>query len=342
MLDRQQTALSSQTIKIALAFFALYVVWGSTYIAIHIGLQSFPVFMLAGARFLCAGTVLFAWSMYKGATRPSASHWLHSGLIGVMLLVIANAGVAFALKTVPTGLVSLLSAMVPIFFVTIDWLRPNGNAPSRRILLGLLIGSIGALFLIGPDKILQGKGVDFLGISLVFLSSFSWAAGSIYSRQAKHKLPASPMLATSMQMLLAGLILTTLSLTTGEWAHFHIERVSSASLMALAYLITFGSLIAFSSYVWLLQVVSPSRVSTYAYVNPVVAVFLGWALLGETINNQTIFAAATILLSVWFINDTAHAKKVAAIELERKARNPIPLTAKANWSGKELCAEKAS
>ena len=342
MLERQQTPGQTQTVKIILAFLALYVVWGSTYIAIHFGLQSFPVFMLAGARFLCAGTVLYAWAMFRGAARPSPSNWLHAGLIGVMLLVIANAGVAFALKTVPTGLVSLLSAMVPIFFVLIDWLRPHGNAPSKRIMLGLLIGSIGALFLIGPDKILQGKGVDLLGISMIFMSSLSWAAGSIYSRQAKHKLPDSPMLATSMQMLLAGVILSLLSLTTGEFTHFHIERVSALSLLALGYLITFGSLIAFSSYVWLLQVVSPSRVSTYAYVNPVVAVLLGWLFLGETITSQTIFAAATILLSVWFINDTGHAKKVAKIELERKACNTLPLPAKTLWSDKELCAEQAS
>jgi len=341
VLERRKTAGQSQTVKIALAFFALYVVWGSTYIAIHFGLQSFPVFMLASARFLCAGTVLFAWAMWRGASRPNLSHWLHSGLIGVMLLVIANAGVASALKTVPTGLVSLLSAMVPIFFVLIDWLRPHGNAPSKRIVLGLLIGSVGALFLIGPDKILQGKGVDFLGISMIFVSSLTWAAGSIYSREAKHKLPNSPMLATSMQMLLAGVILSLLSLTTGEFTHFHIERISMASLMALSYLITFGSLIAFSSYVWLLQVVSPSRVSTYAYVNPVVAVFLGWLLLGETITSQTIFAAATILLSVWFINDPKHAKKVATIELERKARNILPRAPKNVWSEKELCAEQA-
>jgi drug/metabolite transporter (DMT)-like permease len=342
VLERQKTAVQSQTVKIVLAFFALYVVWGSTYIAIHYGLQSFPVFMLAGARFLCAGTILFTWAMSRGASRPKLSHWLHSGLIGVMLLVIANAGVAFALKTVPTGLVSLLSAMVPIFFVLIDWLRPHGNAPSKRIILGLLIGSVGALFLIGPDKILQGKGVDFLGIIMIFVSSLSWAAGSIYSRQAKHKLPESPMLATSMQMLLAGVILSLLSLTTGEFTHFHAERVSAASLLALGYLITFGSLIAFSSYVWLLQVVSPARVSTYAYVNPVVAVLLGWILLGEAITTQTIFAAATILLSVWFINDSNHAKKVAKIESERKAQNRVPLPVKSVWGDKELCAEQVS
>jgi drug/metabolite transporter (DMT)-like permease len=297
--------------QIICAFLAIYLIWGSTYIAIRFAIQSFPVFFMASTRFLLAGLILYAWARARGATRPDFAHWKQAAFIGSLLLVVGNSGIAFAEKTVPSGIVSLLVAMVPVFVAILGWLRPKGVAPPRRVVFGLLTGIVGMLILIGPSRLMGGSGFDLFGVSCVLFGSLAWAYGSLHTRTAR--LPEAPLLGTAMQMLCAGAIMGLFSFVAGEPFKVQFASISTQSWCALAYLITFGSIVGFSAYVWLLKVVSPSRVSTYAYVNPVVAVFLGWALAGEALTMQTMMAAAVILVAVWVI--TGARDKSASMEV---------------------------
>jgi drug/metabolite transporter (DMT)-like permease len=297
--------------QIICAFLAIYLIWGSTYIAIRFAIQSFPVFFMASTRFLVAGLILYAWARARGAARPDFAHWKQAAFIGSLLLVIGNSGIAFAEKTVPSGIVSLLVAMVPVFVATLEWLQPKGVAPSPRRFFGLLTGIVGMVILIGPSRMTGGSGFDLFGVSCVLLGSLAWSFGSLHARTAR--LPEAPLLGTAMQMLSAGAIMGVFSFIAGEPFKLQLASISTQAWCALAYLVTFGSIVGFSAYVWLLKVVSPSRVSTYAYVNPVVAVFLGWALAGEALTMQTMVAAAVILVAVWII--TGARDKSASVEV---------------------------
>jgi drug/metabolite transporter (DMT)-like permease len=297
--------------QIISAFLAIYLIWGSTYIAIRFALESFPVFFMASTRFLVAGLLLYAWARARGAARPDFAHWKQAAFIGSLLLVIGNSGIAFAEKTVPSGIVSLLVAMVPVFVALLEWLRPKGVAPSPRRIFGLLTGIVGMAILTGPSRLTGGSGFDLFGVSCVLFGSLAWSFGSLHARTAR--LPEVPLLGTAMQMLCAGAIMGIFSLIGGETHKLQLTSISVESWCALAYLITFGSIVGFSAYVWLLKMVSPSRVSTYAYVNPVVAVFLGWALAGEALSMQTMLAAVVILVAVWII--TGARDKTTAVEV---------------------------
>lgn len=304
----------SQRWQIIFAFLAIYLIWGSTYIAIRFAIESFPVFFMASTRFLVAGLILYVWARLRGATRPDFAHWKQAAFIGSLLLVVGNSGIAFAEKTVPSGIVSLLVAMVPVFVATLEWLRPRGVAPTRRVVAGLVTGIVGMIILIGPSSLTGGTGFDLFGVACVLFGSLSWAYGSLHTRRAR--LPEAPLLGTAMQMLAAGAIMGLFSFCAGEPFKMQFAAITAQSWCALAYLITFGSIVGFSAYVWLLKVVSPSRVSTYAYVNPVVAVLLGWALAGEAISVQTMVAAAVILVAVWIITGARDKKSQVDVVID--------------------------
>lgn len=281
-----------------LAFAALYLVWGSTYLAIRFALETLPPFLMAGTRFLVAGSLLYGWARRNGRPAPTARHWRAAGIVGALLLFIGNGGVVWAERTVPSGLVALLVSTLPFWMVLLEFLIFR-KRPGAWTIAGLLLGFCGIALLVAPGSMPDGGGIDLLATGIVLLAAIAWAAGSLYSRSAS--LPESPLLAASMQMLAGGVLLIALGSTAGEWAQLQLAEVSLKSWLALGYLIVFGSLIAFSAYIWLLRHAPIDKVSTYAYVNPVVAVLLGWALAGEPLTPRVLLAAAVIVGAVALI-----------------------------------------
>lgn len=325
--------------KIVLAFAAVYIIWGSTYLAIKVGIETIPPFFMAGVRFLVAGTILYLLipRLRGGAAPPTRQHWATASAVGALLLLGGNGALVWSEQRVPSGLAALLLATIPIWMVLLDsltspvpaWLgalrrRPHlTGAPSggdrfgtfsggqgtrrgehgtkldARILSGLAIGIAGLALLVGPARLWGSARVDLAGAGVLMLGSLSWSVGSLYSRQAK--LPPSPFLAAAMEMLAGGALLVVLGLLTGEAGQIRGGTISRASVLGLAYLIAFGSLLGFTAYIWLLGVSSTARVSTYAYVNPVVAVFLGWAFGGEALSARILIATLAIVAAVALI-----------------------------------------
>ncbi|HEY7215724.1 MAG TPA: EamA family transporter [Thermoanaerobaculia bacterium] len=301
--------LRASVLKVALALGAVYVIWGSTYLAIRFAIETMPPFLMAAARYLTAGALLYGWARFRGAPRPSLLHWRSAVALGALLLLGGNGGVVWAEQRVDSGLAALLISTEPLWIVMLFWLSSGRKPLQPRVIAGLLLGLAGMVLLVRPG----GSGVDVLGAAAVMLASLCWASGSLYGQRAP--LPESPLAATGMQMLCGGGLLLLASTLTGEPARFVLADVSTRSLLALAYLIVFGAIVAFTAYVWLLRVASPVLVSTYAYVNPVVAVFLGWALAGEPLSAGMLGAAAVILTGVVLIS-TAHGKTVTPRKAE--------------------------
>ena len=288
---------SSLKLKIILAFASVYLIWGSTYLAIRFSIETMPPFLMAGLRFLIAGAMMYVWVRWRGAARPTSwVHWRSAAIVGGLLLLGGNGAVVWAEQLVPSGLTALLIATVPLWMVLFDWLRPDGVRPNGLIIIGLSLGFIGLAILVGPGELTGNGQVNLIGAAALIFATVSWAIGSIYSRHAP--LPASPFLGTAMEMLAGGALLTLAGTFTGEWTRIDLSQISINSWVSFVYLILFGSLVGFTAYIWLLRVVTPARAATYAYVNPVVAVFLGWALAGEPITAQTLFAAPIILTAV--------------------------------------------
>jgi drug/metabolite transporter (DMT)-like permease len=282
--------------KVIAAFAAVYVLWGSTYLAIRFAIETLPPLTMAGVRFLSAGGLLYGFLRLRGMPAPRRLHWRSAAVIGGLLLLGGNGNVVLAERTVPSGVVALLVATLPLWMVLLDWWRPGGVRPAGRTVVGLLVGFGGMMLLVGPSGLAGGGSVDPLGAGMALAGSVSWAAGSIYARGAK--LPASPFMATAMELLAGGALLLLAGAVLGELGALDPAGVSARSLLSLAYLVVFGSLVGFTAYIWLLGVSTPSRVSTYAYVNPVVAVFLGWAFAGEPVTPRVLVAAAVIVAAV--------------------------------------------
>jgi drug/metabolite transporter (DMT)-like permease len=288
----------SLRLKIAAAFLAVYVIWGSTYLAIAIVEESLPPFFMAGTRFVLAGVVLYVWAKLRHAGREFRVHWRSAFVIGGLMLLGGHGAVVWAEQWVPSGLTSLLIATVPLWMVFVDWLR-GGSKPSLRVAGGLTLGFLGVALLVGSLEDLGGNSIGLIGGMVVVVGAFLWANGSLYSRSAK--LPKEPLLSTGMEMVAGGVLLLAASLATGEYDRIRLDLVSERSLVAWVYLVVFGAIVAFTCYVWLLKTVSATRVSTYAYVNPIVAMLLGWALANEPITTRNTLAAGIILVSVIII-----------------------------------------
>ena len=281
------------------AFGLVYVLWGSTYLGIRIAIETIPPFLMAGVRFLIAGGILYVWARARGAPRPERAHWRSAAITGALLLVLSNGGVTWAEQTVPSGITSLLVCTAPLWMVTLDWLFFGGHRPTPGMVLGIALGLVGVIVLIGPDQIAHGGGVDPAGALVLLTAPIFWAYGSLWSRSAP--LPKSPILAIGMEMLAGGALLTAAGLLTGESAQLHVSAISARSLIALAYLIVFGALIGFTAYLWLLRVSTAAKVSTHSFVNPVIAVILGWAVAGEPVTSRTLAASAIIVAAVAII-----------------------------------------
>ena len=283
----------------AAAFAAIYLIWGSTYLGIRFAIETLPPFLMAAIRFLIAGTLLYTRARLRGAPPGTRVQWRDAAILGGLMLLGGNGGVTWAEQRVPSGLAALLIATIPLWMVVLDALRPGGAWPGRRVTFGVGMGLIGILLLIGPGQITGSRSIDTLGAAVLLFAALSWAIGSLYVRRAQ--LPAAPLQGTAMEMLAGSLWLFLAGGVSGEWGRLDLASVSVRSWMALGYLVVFGSIIAFSAYVWLLRVSTPARASTYAFVNPVVAVFLGWALADEPLTAQTLLAAAVIVAAVAMI-----------------------------------------
>ncbi len=291
-------ASSTSRTRLLAAFAAVYLIWGSTYLAIRFAIETIPPFMMIAVRYLVAGTLVYAYARARGAPRPTPGHWKAAAVVGALLLLGGNGGVAWAEQVVPSGTTALIVATEPLWIALLLWLGTR-ERPSPSVALGLLLGFGGVLLLVGPENLAGGERVHPVGALVIVLAALSWALGSLYSRAAP--LPRSQTLSTGMSMLAGGALLTVMSLATGEPAQLDLAAISARSTLALLYLIVFGSLVGFSAYLWLMKATTPSRASTYAYVNPVVAVFLGWLLASEPLTPRTLIAAAVIVGAVAII-----------------------------------------
>lgn len=285
--------------QLTLAFAAVYILWGSTYLGIRFAIESFPPFFMAGSRFIIASAVLYAISRFQGAEKIRPVHWKDSFIVGGCLLLGGNGCVVWAEQYVPSGLTALLVATVPIWMVLFDWISPHGKRPTKRVIFGIVLGFFGVAFMISPAEFVGSKGVNLLGAGALLVATLSWAFGSVYSRGAS--LPNSKLLTVALEMFAGGILLLTVSTINGELNHLSFAAITQKAFFAWIYLIVFGSIVGFSSYIWLLDAAGPSRASTYAYVNPAIAVFLGWALAGEELNLRIFISMVIIILAVFFI-----------------------------------------
>lgn len=295
---------------VLLSFAAVYLLWGSTFYAIQVGVASFPPLLLAGLRHLSLGIIFYPAFRRITGEKPNLFQWRTAFITGVLLLAVGNGTVSWAEKTVPSGIAALLVATVSLWMVLIDWLRPSGRRPGPRVIAGFVLGFAGMALLIGPERIGNSERVDPLGALALIGASFAWALGSIYSRH--NPLPRSPLLTVGMQALSGGGMLCVAAFVTGELRHFHFADVTLRSWLALLYLIVFGSALGFSAYVYILKHSSASRVATYAFVNPVVALLLGWFMAGEPLTLRTLVASGVILSAVLLVITAPHKDSLEA------------------------------
>lgn len=283
--------------KVFIAFSAVYIIWGSTYLAIRFTIETLPPLMAAGIRFLTAGIILYTlMRLWKKEPPPGKVHWKSAIILGALLLLGGNGSVVWAEQFVPSGLASLVIATIPLWMVLLQWLWMKEKRPPLGIFAGIAIGLVGVWLLIAPTFARITESFHFQGMLILLLAALLWSLGSVYSRKAPQ--PQSPFLSIGMQMISGGIMLLIAGFLRGEAVLIQPENFSLKSIAALLYLISFGSFIGFTAYIWLLKNVGVAKTSTYAFVNPVVAVFLGWAFAGETLNRQTFIAAFFILMAI--------------------------------------------
>ncbi len=294
---------------IVLAFATLYLVWGSTYLAIRVAVQTMPPLGMASARFILAGAILWGILNALGRFTATPKQWRDNTIIGAFMLLGGNGLVVWAEQEVPSGIATLVISLNPIFMVLAEWIvatwittssGATATKPTTVIWLGLTLGAIGLLVLVWPA--LQSDSperLDFWRIAALVGACISWTIGSIASRVVKN--PAEPFSGAAIQMLGGGVWLGLAALCVGEYKHFNLAEISAASWVAWSYLLVAGSLLAFTAFMWLMKHCSPTLVSTYAYVNPIVAVYLGWLILNETIGPRIFVAATIIIFSVALI-----------------------------------------
>ncbi|MEO8274896.1 MAG: EamA family transporter [Thermoanaerobaculia bacterium] len=297
--------------KTLAALLSVYLVWGSTYLAIRFAIASLPTFSMAGVRYLIAGALLYGWGRWRGGARPEAKTLLPILTIGALLLVGGNGLVVWAEHRIASGIAALLIATEPLWVALLVPFFSTGRRPGVRTFAGIAIGLSGVFVLVsvkGGAGEVGGGTIDVAGALAVVSASFFWALGSLYSTRAK--LPPSPWVSTGSQMLAGGAMLFLLGGASGEWSTFEPAQVTAQSLWALAYLVVFGSIVAFTAYAYLLRNARPTVVSTYAFVNPIVAVLLGWWIVDEAVSGRVFVAGALILAALLAIlHDEPRAEK---------------------------------
>ena len=312
--------------RVIAAFAAVYTVWGSSYLGIRVAMETLPPFLISGIRMTSAGILLYVIARRNGAARPTNAQWRSGAILGFLMFFVANGCLMMGQKTIASGMAATLYATVPLWFALLGWLWLGGKRPGRRVIVGLLMGLVGIGLLVGLGGT-ANSAIDPFGALLVLISAASWAVGSLLSRRVA--MPESPFLGAAMNLFCGGLMLLAASMMTGEPLHVQWAAVSLRSVLAVAYLAVGSSVIAFGSYMWLLAKVAPNRLGTYAYVNPVVAVFLGWALVSEPLTARTLVAAAVIIGAVFLIT-TANPKNAevsAAHEMNKVQSTPARIRA---------------
>ena len=286
---------------VIVAFAALYLIWGSTYLGIRFSIETIPPFLMAGARFVLAGLIMYAIAWSQGIGRSTWANWRTSLIIGACLLLGGNGGVTISEQYIDSGLAALIVAIVPIYIVLLGWITGMAWRPTPVMWMGLAGGFLGVAVLFGPGLHFHSVGGrnPAIGISILLVTSFIWSAGSLYSRVAKHA--PSPFLTAAQQMICGGILLLIAGIVTGELPQFHPSSISILSLFSFIYLVLIGAVVGYTAYIWLLRHCDPANVATYAYVNPIVAVLLGTFFAGETVTMRTLIAAALIIGSVALI-----------------------------------------
>ena len=303
--------------RLIAAFAAVYIVWGSTYLAIRFAVETLPPLLMAGARFALAGAILLLWSRVQShEAAPTRRDWKTGLVSGGLLLVGGNGLVVWAEQRVPSGITALLVAIVPVWMVLLDWLRPRGRRPHALVFIGLALGLGGLAMLVGPGATGAGDRTDVTGAMVLVLASLSWAAGSLYTQHAPKA--STGLNGSATQMVAGGALLLVLGLLSGEGATLDLGHATMRSILGFFYLVSFGSLLGYTAYIYLLNHTSAAKASTYAYVNPVVAVFLGWAIAHEAVTTRTVTAAAVILAGVAIITVARDPQpKTAAVQATR-------------------------
>ncbi len=295
----EPAAPAPSRLALLLAFAALYLVWGSTYLGIRFAIETIPPLLMAGARFLCAGVIMYVIARWQGAPKSSLAEWRTAFIVGACLLFFGNGGVTIAEQWVASGLASLLVATVPIYIALLAWLSGSAPRPRPLVMLGLAAGFVGVGVLVSPALSAPpagGSRYAGLGMLILLFGSLVWSIGSLYSRRGSNT--ASPFLSSAQTMLCGGALMLAAGFLSGEGRDFHLEKITALSLGAFVYLVLIGAIVGYTAYIWLLRHCDPSKVATYAYVNPVVAVLLGSFFAGETLTIRTTVAAAIIIGSV--------------------------------------------
>ncbi len=297
------------SVEMVAAFAAVYVIWGSTYLAIRFAIEDMPPLLMAGVRMVLGGLAFYVIARALGAPKPTPTHWRTTAIIGLLMPAIGTGGITWAEKLVPSGLTALLVGTVPMLVVVFEWLRSRDARPRPSTILGLVIGFFGVGVLVGPGHFAGAHSIDPLGALVIIAASVAWAYGSVKSNHLP--MPSSDALAIGMKLLWAGVMLSIFGLLVGEGAQVDVGAITPKAWLSFWYLVIFGS-IAFGAYLWLIKHASPSRASTYAYVNPVIAVFLGWGLGGEELSPRSLLALVLIVGAVVLIIATKK-KKVALV-----------------------------
>lgn len=309
------TSQKASRTLIVLAFTAVYLVWGSTYLAIRIVVETLPAFTSAAVRFIIAGGILAALLAAKGIPLPGRAQWKHAAVSGALLLVGGNGLVVWAEKSLSSAFAALLVALAPVWFAVLDWLRPGGLRPRLKTVVGIVVGFLGVALLVRGNNTAHGASTLAGSIAVIF-AGISWASGSLYSKHSPNS--GNIWMNAAAQMLCGGVGLALVGLLLREPQHTDWSAISARSVWALAYLVVFGSWVGFSAYIWLLKNVSSASVSTYAYVNPLIAVFLGWAVLHETVTPSMLLGAMVIIAGVVIIT-------LPALPLSKREAAPLPL-----------------
>jgi drug/metabolite transporter (DMT)-like permease len=305
--------------KILLAFAIIYIVWGSTYLAIRVGVREFPPFLMAGLRFTTAGVLMWGWMRVTGAASPNWIEWRGAILLGFLMFLIDYACLFWAEQRVPSGVAAVILALIPVCITLLEIIFLRTQRLTLRLALGLAIGLIGVFVLMNPRSSFGEAPLDRRGAIALLVACCGWSVGTIIAKRIKQ--PASKAMSAAAQMFSGGMQLLLLSAIAGEFARFHVGSVSAKAWLSLWYLVIAGSIVSYTAYIWLLDYETPTKVGTYAYVNPVVAVVLGAAFGGEFAGRRTILATALILLSVVAIT-TTKARQSGRLSKGRAPKQP--------------------
>lgn len=303
ILDMGAAAVTKQPGRLAilLAFGAVYVFWGATYLGIRFAIESIPPMLMAGSRFTLAGLVLLLIGRLRGGLHPTAAEWRGAAITGALLIGVGNGGVTWSEQTVPSGIAAIVASVVPLWMTLMDWARPGGRRPASSTIAGLILGMVGLVVLIGGGagaEATEGPG-SLLNMAILVCATIGWALGSVIASYVR--MPGSPLMAIGAQMTVGGAVLLVIGFLAGEGPAFDWSAITGRSFLAWGYLVVFGSWVGFSAYVWLLRNTTPAKVSTYAFVNPLVALGLGVWLASEPITGRTVVAVAIILTGVALI-----------------------------------------